>query len=609
VLFTTVTILFLILAIKSAKKRQLVVNHVKGRDWEIIRKPLVYSLLVGISLGIYLLTWVGGLFFIFLLFIYFVIQFIIDHLRGENTDYLVIIGTLSMLITTIIGLPLLIRTWWLSQLYLPSFTIATLTPLVLTGISRLLTRRRIKPIYYPLTLFGLGLAGLAIFYIVNPSVLESMLGKFGLFTAAGASLPILETQPLLFPMGNFSLSVVWNNFTTGFFLSIVALVILIYLIVKHSSADKNLLVVWSLGMLAATIGQRRFGYYFAVNVSLLTGFLSWQILQFAGFKKMTARPVETLEMAERKKAKRKKPPKAAGSTTGRVSAALGIVVVFFLVFFPNISSAVTTAKQPRFAPDDTWYEALIWLKENTPEPFGSPDAYYELYEPPLQQKDYEYPESAYGVMSWWVQGHWITRIAHRIPVSNPFQGGAEEAGRFFIAQDETSANSIMDEMSSRFVVIDHYTALAELHTMAAFAGSSTQKFYESYFEPQNGQLRQRLLFYPEYYQSLATRLANFDGREVAAESPIVISYEDKTNTGGTPYKYITNSQSFPSYEEAKAYISNQNSENYRIVGTKPLVSPVPLAALEHYKLIYTSKTRMLRPGIGTSSVKIFEYVK
>ena len=168
----------------------------------------------------------------------------------------------------------------------------------------------------------------------------------------------------------------------------------------------------------------------------------------------------------------------------------------------------------------------------------------------------------------------------------------------------------MDEMGSRYVIIDHYTALGELHSMAAFAGNSTQKFYESYFEPQNGQLRQRLLFYPEYYQSLATRLANFDGREVAAESPIVISYEKKTSTGGTPYREITSSQSFPSYEEAKAYISSQKSENYRIVGTKPLVSPVPLDALEHYKLIYTSKTRIMRPGIGIiSSVKIFEYVK
>ena len=609
-LFTTVTMLFLILAIRSAKQRQLVLNHLKCREWGIMGKPLIYSLLAGIFLGIYLLTWVGGLLFVFLIFTYFIIPFIIDHLRSENTDYLAVIGTISMLTATIISLPLLPEASWLSRLYLPSFTIATLTPLVLAVISRLLLSMGIKPAYYPLALFGLGIAGLATFYIVSPSLLKSMLDRFGVFTPAGASLTIIEVQPLLLPMGNFSLSVAWGHFSTGFFLSFVALGILIYLVVKQGSADKNLLVVWSLVMLAATLGQRRFGYYFAVNVALLTGYLSWQILRFAGFKKLMAKPVEAPKMAKKKKAKRKKPPKKAGITTSRVSAALGIIVVFFLVFFPNISPAVTITKQPRFAPDDAWHEALLWLKENTPEPFGDPDAYYELYEPPARGKDYNYPESAYGVMSWWVQGHWITRIARRIPVSNPFQGGTREAGQFFIAQDEASANKIMDEVGSRYVIIDHYTALGELHSMAVYAGKKSQKFVEAYYQPENGKLQRMLLFYPEYYQSLVTRLANFDGREVAAESPLVIAYEEKISLGGTPYKEITSRQSFLSYEEAEAYVSSQKSGNYKIVGTKPLASPVPLDALEHYKLIYTSKIRIMRPGTGiVSSVKIFEYVK
>lgn len=68
-LFTTVTILFLILAIKSAGQKQLVFNHLKCGEWAIIGKPLLYSLLAGIFLGIYLLTWVGGLLFIFLIFV------------------------------------------------------------------------------------------------------------------------------------------------------------------------------------------------------------------------------------------------------------------------------------------------------------------------------------------------------------------------------------------------------------------------------------------------------------------------------------------------------------------------------------------------------------
>ena len=614
-LFMTVTMLFLILAIKSAKQRQLAFKHLKCRDRAIISKPVLYSLLAGTSLGIYLLTWVGGLLFVFLIFIYFIIQFIIDHLRGESTDYLGIVGTLCMLTTLIISLLLPPpQASWLSRLYLPSFIIVTLTPLTLTGISHLLTNRKIKPVYYPLTVIGLGLAGLAVFHIINPSLLKSILSRFGIFTPAGAAgLTIMEKEPFLFPAGNFSLAIAWGNFTTGFFLSFVALGILIYIIVKQGSADKNLLVVWSLFMLAATLGQRRFGYYLAVNVALLTGYLSWRILEFTGFKKMIAKLVETPRMAKKKKAKPKKIPRAAGVTTSHISTALVMVVVFFLVFFPNISPVIEGAKHSMYlSPDDAWYETLSWLKENTPDPFGDPDTYYELYKPPPRSQDYDYPDSAYSIMAWWDYGHLITRIAHRIPISNPFQEGTLPAGQFFTAQDETLANKIMDVLDSRYVIIDHDTAMEKFHAIAVFAGSSEEEFYDIYYyvPQEKGELMPVLLFHPEYYRSLVVRLYNFDGQAVIPEESIVISYEEKMVQEDVSIKLITSVEDFPSYEEATAYISSQKSGNHRIVNDSPFISPVPLDALEHYQLIYSSQRYTIEPGIGrTPLIKIFEYVK
>ena len=104
-LFTTITILFLILAVKSARQRQLTFNHIKFRDWATSTKPLIYSLLTGIFLGIYLITWAGALLFVFIIFVYFVIQFIINDLRGEATEYLGIIGTILFLVAVIMLLP------------------------------------------------------------------------------------------------------------------------------------------------------------------------------------------------------------------------------------------------------------------------------------------------------------------------------------------------------------------------------------------------------------------------------------------------------------------------------------------------------------------------
>jgi len=609
-LFTTVAMLFLILAIKTAKQRQLNLGHLKRRDWSVVARPLIYTLLAGIFFGIYLLTWVGGLLFIFLIFAYFIIQSIIEHLRGQSTDYLSFVSVPLFLICAAIGLPFLPETW-LSPMYLPSFAVATLTPLILAILSRVMASRELKVAYYPLTLVGLGLAGLAIFYAIEPSLFKSMVGQFGIFTPAGAALTIMEVQPLLLPDGNFSFSIAWNYFRTSFFFSLISLGILIYFIVKRGEADKALFIVWSLVMLAATLGQRRFAYYLAVNVALLTAYFSWQILRLTRFREEVPEPAVQLEKVDKKKARLKKPQKSGlRFTRTRMEMAFGVIIVFFLVFFPNFSPAINTAKAARFAPSDTWCQSLFWLKDNTPDPFGNPDFYYVLYEPPPRGENYKYPESAYGVMAWWDYGHWITRIAHRIPISNPFQQGASVAGQFFTAQDETLGSKIMDELGARYVIIDNDTATIKFHATATFAGSSPEKFRDVYYQRQEGRLTRVIVFYPEYYSSLAVRLYNFDGNAVTPRDIGVISYEEKIDPQGMHYKEITSAQPFSTYEEAVSYVSKQESGNYRIVGANPFISPVPLDEVKHYKLIYQSDASAEQPGVGMVPViKIFEYVK
>ncbi|MDI6815491.1 MAG: hypothetical protein QMC90_05410, partial [Dehalococcoidales bacterium] len=136
-MFTTVAILFLILAVKTARQKQLTFNHLSRRDWATITKPIIYSLLAGIFLGIYLLTWAGALLFVFIISVYFIIQFIIDHLKHKSTDYLCLIGVILFLTTLLIFLPVLGKPD-------PSLIIALLIPLVLSGISRLMARQEIK---------------------------------------------------------------------------------------------------------------------------------------------------------------------------------------------------------------------------------------------------------------------------------------------------------------------------------------------------------------------------------------------------------------------------------------------------------------------------------
>ena len=650
-LLTTVTMLFLILAIKAARQRQLIFNYLYHRDWATITKPIIYSLLTGIFLGIYLLTWGGALLFVFIISIYFIIQFIIDHLKHKSTDYLCVVGVILFFIALLMFLPVS-----LGKLHLASLVIALFIPLVLRGVSWLITWRRIKPVYYPLTLVGLGLAGLGVFYAINPSLLSLMLDQFSIFAPTVTQRTTIEMQPFLFPRGDFTMAIAWGNFNTSFFFSFISLffILIPYFIIKKGDAEKSVLVVWSLVILAATLGQRRFAYYFVVNIALLTGYISvlayyfthlvvdylwgertdymsWRLLELPDFKELRALPVTLPTRAGRKKAKMRKTVEARFRlTTTQISIALWVVfALFFLAFFPNtrlmgdatkagvplneawwrtclIGATTNIAKQARYAPSDAWYSSLSWLKENTPDPFGNPDFYYEFYELPFQ-----YPESAYGVMAWWDYGYWITRIAHRLPNANPSQNPVviAKVANFFTAQDEDSAQEIRQEMGSSYIIIDDQTATSKFWAIATWVGKESTEFSDVYYVPQQGKLMSIQLFYPEYYRSLVVRLYNFDGKAVTPERLFVISYQPKVSQEGKPYKQITSAEQFDSYEEAEAHILSQKSGNYKIVGDNPFASPVPLEALKHYKLIHSSESRIRQPGGEIiPSVKIFEYI-
>lgn len=617
VLFSTLCILFLIMAIKRAREREISFGHLLSRDWSTITKPLVYTLLAGVFLGIYLLSWQGGLFFIFIIFAYLVIQFIVDHLRRKSSDYLCIIGTPLFLIAFLMLLPIL-GSGSFDNLYRVALTIAIVVPIVLSVISRLMAGRALKPVYYPLALLALLGIGLAVLHAVNPSLFGYMFSQFSIFTPAGARLTIMEVHPL-------TLSIAWANFNTSFFISFISFAMLIYVAIKEKGADRILFLVWSMITLIATFGQRRFGYYYAVNAALLTGYFSWKMLDIAGLRKLLAKPKELVGAVKKfkkgKKAKEKARKKTFMQPRGAwVSVIVVGIVIFFLVFFPSIGLwrgeptkiggglyigyTRPVAEMDNYVMNEGWYSSLLWLKDNnnSPDPFGDlgdPDFYYKLYKTPFQ-----YPESAYGVMSWWDYGYFIMQIAHRIPNSNPGQARAIQAGQFFTAQDESSANELADELGTKYVIIDHAMATpSKFYAMAEWAGSNASEFYEIYYLQTEDGAQLIYLYYPAYYNSIAVRLYNFDGKAVTPTQSIVISYEGEVTIGSEKYKIITSGEPFSSYEEAQAYVAGQTSGNYKIVGADSFSSIVPLEELSSYERVYTSGATT-----NKTTVKIFEYL-
>lgn len=601
VLISSMTILFLVLAIKTARQQGLSTDT-RWTAKILTTKAFLYSMIAGVFLWLYLITWVGGLLFVFLIFVYFMIQFLVDHLQGKRTSYLAFIGVPVFAIAMLAQpfLPPISP----SPLCLPSLAIAIVGLLVMAGISNLMASRRIKVHYYALGLLLVGIIGVAAFYFATPSFFREALAHFRLvFTPASAARTILEVRSILFPQGEFSLSVIWGNFTTGSFLSLISLAMLIYAVVKRGEADKLALVVWSVVILVATLGQRRFAYYLAVNVALLTAYICWLGLEFAGFRESATRPQNIPDKEKRRRARENKKTKARprGALSNMI---LVIIAIFLVVFLPNILGAKDTASAAIFAPSDAWLESLTWMKHSTPEPFNNPDLYYVKYD-----TEFRYPADTYGVMAWWDYGHLITRVAHRPAVANPFQQGATEAARFLTCQDESQANQMLSALGAKYVVIDLATATTKFHGPAAFADIPLENFYETYYMPEKGRLRPVILYYPEYYQTMVARLYNFDGASLIPDRSLVIAYQEKSTPAGNSYKVITDIRSFSKYQEAQAFVANQKGGDYRIVSDSPFLSPVPLDKLKNYKLIYSSTSGTIQiPGVGTMpEVKIFEF--
>jgi oligosaccharyl transferase (archaeosortase A-associated) len=624
-LFSATAMMFLILALKSSRERDISFQSLWRGDWGVLRRPFAYCLLTGIALGLYLLTWPGGGLFIFIIFVFAVIQLVIDHLRGNSTDYLCIATGVSFLIALF-----MVSVSWngygMWNLQFAALLVGILAFLVLGVISFLMTTRHMRRIWYPAALVGLGAIGAALFYLADPSLFRSILDKVSWLAPSAGMRTVAEMQRL-------TISAAWEQFTTCLYLALISLVIIAYLVIRKGAAEKTLLLIWSLVIAIAAFSENRFAYYFVVNVAVLTAYLSWRALQFAGLREAP----EGIEVTgdtrdgrmEKEKWKSKRGKKAKGKkgkarqreqavsvmrylNPRNVYVSITLLVVFFFVFYPNIGLAIDRVKA-NTGVDNDWHESLVWLKDHTPDPFNNPDFYYELYQRQSAGGAYQFPESAYGVMSWWDYGYFITYIAHRIPNANPSQGGAPDAALFFTGQDEASTGQILDRLGSKYVIIDASMVIGKFYAMATWAGKDQSQFFEVFYEStQTGTLQPVMLYYPEYYQSMCARLYLFGGQQWVPQQTVAISWSQRqlTSTDGSTFqaKVITDQQSFSTYDSAKAFVDAHT--DYRIVGSSQVVSPVPLEKLEHYKLIHQSPTVVAtqQGGNGTiSAVEIFEY--
>jgi len=153
-------------------------------------------------------------------------------------------------------------------------------------------------------------------------------------------------------------------------------------------------------ILLMALAQNRFTYYYAINVAVLVGFLAAWL--------MHKLQIEDLEICD----------DPAKLITSNLKVLLAAIVIFSMVIYPSLSMSKIYAESAG-GPNMDWRTSTAWLQNNTPSPGMD---LYEKYKRPASGR-YDYPDAAYGIMSWWDYGHLIETIGHRMPNANPFQQG------------------------------------------------------------------------------------------------------------------------------------------------------------------------------------------
>ncbi|MBN1133414.1 MAG: oligosaccharyl transferase, archaeosortase A system-associated [Methanosarcinaceae archaeon] len=500
-LMSTITAMFLVMSLRTMRTHPVNFDDLVSNNFNKLRISLPYIALTGISLGLYILAWKGALFFALIIGVYITIQHIIDHLRGEVPEYLSIIGVITFIIALLFVL-MVPEIGSTKNQYLMGLPAGILAFIAFSLISRVMNSHKLPRTYYA----AVPLITAALVYIVSRAFIPSLYYTIGqlltYFMRSGGGLTIAEAYPFFVSRitGQFSLAPLGDNFGIVGYIAFLAIPVLLYQTYKEHKQEEIWIVVWMLMMVWALYQQNRFAYYFAVNASILSAYLSLKLLGAMGWDDVYQKYLQSDESAH-------------DFVTENIKLwnIISVIIVIAILIYP-IGPLQETLENNKAVggPAPAWIESLTWMRYNTPDPGVD---YYELYKKPPSGETYSYPDTAYGIMSWWDYGHWITNLGRRIPNANPFQrgiGGGEEqapgASTYFTAQSEDEANAIADVMGSRYIISNGRMAYTIFGAMATWDGDQ-----EGYY--QQLQTNQGVQNVPtmKYFNSMEIRLHMLDG--------------------------------------------------------------------------------------------------
>jgi len=336
-----------------------------------------WASLLGLSLGLYALTWTGVAVFYLIVGAWLWWE-CLQHLRHEK-DFLPLVRSFGIA-TSIASL--------ISIAYVERVTCVALLSLfaipAMMWILTLVAKDKEKILFGLTVAIPIGVVLLGAFVNYRVLVMSVFWG--------GSNTSIREAVPLNIPT-------VFAAYGLAFPIALTSL----YFFRKKDS----LLIIWSIALAIMAIGQMRWGYYATIPVGILASAFAFKVGEWM-------------------------------QKTVRIAV---VVVIIFFLTLPTVQNTIGIAQMPNEINAD-WYVTLTWLKQNTP----NQEQFDKLYFSPVSK-------APYGILSWWDYGHWVIRVAHRVPLTSPTQTGSIPS-QFFTSDNETAANALLTKLTIPYVIID-----------------------------------------------------------------------------------------------------------------------------------------------------------
>jgi dolichyl-diphosphooligosaccharide--protein glycosyltransferase len=395
-----------------------------------LKKNKWWSIGAGVTLGMYYMNWAGAPLMTFVLLLFVSIQSIVNKFHNVSNKELTLITFITAFVSLFIFFPI----GYTEPLYIMILVSSCLSSIIIQAISIL--TKKLNRYWYPVILVTFVGCCVWFLYIVAPAVttdafnsVYSILGTMGAWSGNLGST-ISEVQPIFAPYGEFTLDLVWGCFGLVALFGFTGLIILFTRL--KGKPESLFILIWCLSMIAVTIMQRRFGYYSAVNLCLLSAYVFYIILNKVGWRKHSKKEIK-------KQGKEK-------VYFSPVIAVVGAIMVLVTIVIPNAYLTTREAHNHPYLMTVAWREAMNYLKDETPK------------------------TNDYGVLSWWDYGYWIAREGQRPALCHPGGGNTNGAAQFLSAYSTAEAIPIIEESNIRYIVIDYLMVYQKFYAIPLLAG-------------------------------------------------------------------------------------------------------------------------------------------